>query len=138
MSENEYDMKQFKELAMGTIMPMVVSCAGLFIICVFRPSPHRGRDSLFRQLIAFMHFKYEAILPLVTTSIMTATRLYDNKLMRIYLFGATGAEFERPFKVEEGALAKMLKDAAQPPADDAATGAAAGDKKKSKKNKKTD
>ena len=37
MSVHEYDMKQFKELAMGTLLPFLI--------------------------IAFMHFKYDAILP---------------------------------------------------------------------------
>ena len=42
---------------------------------------------------------------------MTLSRMYESKIVKVHLLGASGPEYERPFKVEEGALAKMLKDA---------------------------
>ena len=67
---------------------------------------------------------------------MTVTRLYGNKLIQLHLLGASGPDVQRPFKVEENPLAKMLKDASANAADGSADAANATTDKRNKKKKR--
>jgi hypothetical protein len=92
MTVHEYDVAQLKEAVTGALVQTV--------------------------LMLLVHIYWDATVPLVTTSITSLQRLVDNKLIRIYVFGSSGADLERPFKADENPFAALLgqqqPDAAAP------------------------
>lgn len=82
MTVFEYDLAQLKEAATGVVIQAV--------------------------LILIIHIYWDSTVPMVTTSITALQRVVENKLVRIYLFGSTGPDFERPFKPEENPFAALL------------------------------
>lgn len=82
MTVHEYDLAQLKEAATGVVIQAV--------------------------LILVIHIYWDATVPMVTTSVTALQRVVENKLIRIYLFGSTGPDFERPFKAEENPFAALL------------------------------
>jgi len=46
---------------------------------------------------AFIHYKFEVTVVLVTGFVLGPMRLYKDKLVQYYLLGMRGEEFKRPF-----------------------------------------
>lgn len=64
-------------------------------------------------IIGFIHYKWETAVPLATQFVMLPMKLYQSKLVQIYLLGRDGPEYVRPFKQPENPLAAMMGSAAQ-------------------------
>jgi hypothetical protein len=82
MTVHEYDVAQVKEAVQQTVVQLV--------------------------LIGVIHVYWAATMPLVTTSVMSLQRLYENKLVKIHFLGATGPDVARPFKADENPFAAFL------------------------------
>lgn len=100
MTIQEYDMKEIMEMIKSTAMPVLI--------------------------IGFIHYKWETAIPLATQFVMLPMKLYQSKLVQIYLLGRDGPEYTRPFKQPENPLAAMMG------------GAAAGQQTEKKKSTKSE
>jgi len=92
----EYDARQLKELVTGIVMPAVI--------------------------IVFLHYYYGAIAPLLSTSLLTLSRLYENKLVKIHLLKQSGNDLKRPFPAAENPFQKLTEAFSGAAGDAAAAG----------------
>jgi len=59
-------------------------------------------------LVGFIHYKWGIVPPLLMQTLMNPMRFYRNPLAQVYIFGAKGPEYERPFKEETSEFVKSL------------------------------
>jgi hypothetical protein len=82
MTVHQYDVSQLKEAVQQVAVQLV--------------------------LIAVIHYYWQATMPLITTSIMSLQRVWENKLVKIYFLGSSGPDLVRPFKPDENPFAALM------------------------------